>query len=243
MQNYYQEFDDLMNYFQEARQYALDNAEHFASIKSDHVVYSTPSDFFFGIHTPSLALNIAYSKSFVKGRKLKTPGDRQEYMSYEYDNDDRLIKVSYHGMESNSFTCIFYLNGYEWAVPIYKYNGRYCETYKAEIRKYDDCGRILIYAMISTAQIWLEKYIYPENDPLTAICEQWNYIPKLSHSSKDKSISETGSPAQLWIYKLDITNPKKVTGKMIEAFERDGSACRQKPSCLPPPQVHIVNSD
>lgn len=235
--NHYEEFDELMAYFQEARKYALDHAEFYANLKSDHTVYSTPSSFYYGIHTPSLALSIAYSKSFVKGRKLKAPGNRKEYNSYEYDDNGNLIKISYHGEESNSFCCIFQLNGYEWAVPVYEYNGRYCECYKAEIRKYDDRGRILAFAMLDTAQIWMEKYSYPENDPLTAICEHWNYIPKLSHSAKDKAVSETGSPAQLWIYKLNLQDPAKVVGELIEYYKRDTSAYRQKPPCLPPPQI------
>ncbi len=237
MINHYQEFDDFMNYFEEARKYALDNAEYFSNIKSDNVVYSTPSDFLFGIHMPSLVLELAYSKSFRKGKIFKNLGDRKEYMSYEYDDRNQLIKISSYDEDSFSFCCIFRLNGFQWAVPVYKYKDHYCELYKAEMLKYDEHGRISVYALFDTAQIWMEKYTYSQNEPLTAVCEHWNYIPKLSHSSKDKLVSETGSPAELWVYKLDTSDSNKITGELVESYTRDVSAYRQNPPCLPPPQI------
>ena len=237
MINHYNDFDDLMIYFNDARKYALENAERFENIESNRVDYSTPSDFYYGIHTPSLILKIAYSKSYTKGRKLKNIGNREEYMSYEYDASDRLIKISEHGEQSTTFSCIFQLNDFEWIIPVYKYKGHYSERYKGEMRKYDDRGRISIYARFDTAQVWIEKYFYSQNNPQSAICEFWNYIPNLSHSSKNKSVSETGSPAQLWIFELDLSNTKKVNGELIESYTRDSSAYRQKPPCLPPPQI------
>ena len=237
MVNHYQEFDDLIICFNDARKYALDNAEHFENMKSSRIEYSSPSDFYYGIHTPSLILKMAYSKQYTKGKKLKNIGNREEYMSYEYDDSDRLIKISEHSEKSLTFCCIFQLNDLEWIIPVYKYNNRYCEWYKAEMRKYDAFGRISLYARFDTAQIWLEKYTYSENDSENAICEFWNYIPNLSHSSKDKSVSETGSPAQLWIYELDLSDPQKVSGELIGSYERDASAYRQKPPCLPPSQI------
>ena len=237
MINHYNDFDDLMIYFNDARKYALENAERFENIESNRVDYSTPSDFYYGIHTPSLILKIAYSKSYTKGRKLKNIGNREEYMSYEYDDSDRLIKISEHGEKSTTFCCIFQLNDFEWIIPVYKYNDHYCEWYKAEMRKYDEHGRILIYARFDTAQVWLERYTYSTDNSQNAVCEFWNYIPNLSHSSKNKSVSETGSPAQLWIFELDLSNPKKVNGELIESYTRDSSAYRQKPPCLPPPQI------
>ena len=237
MINHYNEFDNLMSCFNDARKYALENAQRFENIESNRVDYSTPSDFYYGIHTPSLILKIAYSKSYTKGRKLKNIGNREEYMSYEYDDSDRLIKISEHGEKSTTFCCIFQLNDFEWIIPVYKYNDHYCERYKAEMRKYDEHGRILIYARFDTAQVWLERYTYSTENPQNAVCEFWNYIPNLSHSSKNKSVSETGSPAQLWIYKLDLSDLKKVNGELIESYTRDSSAYRQKPPCLPPPQI------
>ena len=237
MMNHYNEFDDFMSYFNDARKYALENAERFENIKSNRVEYSTPSDFYYGIHTPSLILKIAYSKSYTKGRKLKNIDNREEYMSYEYDDSGRLIKISEHGENSTTFCCIFQMNDFEWIIPVYKYKGHYSEWYRAEMRKYDEYGRILIYARFNTAQVWLEKYTYSQDNPQSAVCEFWNYIPTLSHSSKDKSVSETGSPAQLWIYKLDLSDSKKVNGELIESYTRDSSAYRQKPPCLPPPQI------
>ena len=237
MANHYQEFDDLISCFNDARKYALDNAEYFENIKSSRVEYSTPSDFYYGIQTPSLILKFAYSKQYTKGRKLKNIGKRKEYTSYEFDDADRLIKISDHGENSTTFGCVFQLNGFEWVVPVYQYKDRYCEWYKAEMRKYDSFGRISLYARFDTSQIWLEKYTYPENDSPNAICEFWNYIPRLSHSSKDKTVSETGTPAQLWIYALDFSDPEKINGELIESYQRDTSAYRQKPPCLPPPQI------
>ena len=237
MENHYQEFDDLIICFNDARKYALDNAEYFENIKSSCVEYSTLSDFYYGIHTPSLILKIAYSKQYTKGRKLKNIVRREEYMSYEYDDSGRLIKISNHGENSTTFGCVFQLNGFEWVVPVYQYKNRYCEWYKAEMRKYDECGRISIYARFDTAQIWLERYTYPQSNPQSAICEFWNYVPNLSHSNKNKSVLETGSPAQLWIFELDLSDPEKITGELVESYERDTSAYRQKPPCLPPPQV------
>ncbi len=239
MGNRYEELDELMEWFEKARKYALENAEYFANLKPERVVYSTPSDFILGITCPSLILDIAYSKSFIRGRKLKHCGDRTEYMSYEYDSQGKLIRIYNADGVFTRFSCIFELGGYSWAVPVYKYKGSYKEYPKAEMTKHDDSGRILVYATFDTAQIWLEKYIYPENDPFTASCQHWNYIPKLAYSDKEKAVFETGSPAQLWIYKLDLRDPKKATGKLTECYKRDVSAYRQKPQVLPPPQLHI----
>lgn len=239
MINHYNEFDNLMSCFNNARKYALENAELFENIKSNRVEYSTLSDFYYGIHTPSLILKIAYSKQHTKGRKLKNIGNREEYMSYEYDDSNRLIKISEHSEQSTTFSCIFQLNDFEWIIPVYKYKGHYSEWYKGEMRKYDEQGRISIYARFDTCQIWLERYNYPQNNPQRATCEFWNYVPELSHSSKDKLVSETGSPAQLWVFELDLGDMKKINGKLIEAYKRDFSAYRQKPPILPPPQIHI----
>ena len=239
MINHYYEFDDLISCFNNARKYALENADRFENIKSNRVEYSTPSDFYYGIHTPSLILRLAYSKSHTKGRKLKNTGKREEYLSYEYDDSNRLIKISEHGEKSTTFYCIFQLNDFEWLIPVYKYNDHFSEWYKGEMRKYDEHGRISIYARFDTSQIWLERYIYPQNNPQIATCEFWNYIPNLSHSSKNKSVSETGSPAQLWIFELNLSDPKKVNGELIESYTRDFSVYRQKPPILPPPQIHI----
>ena len=107
------------------------------------------------------------------------------------------------------------------------------------MRKYYEQGRISIYSRFDTCQIWLERYNYPQNNPQRATCEFWNYVPELSHSSKDKLVSETGSPAQLWVFELDLGDMKKINGKLIEAYKRDFSAYRQKPPILPPPQIHI----
>ena len=95
----------------------------------------------------------------------------------------------------------------------------------------------------NNAELWIEEYTYPPELQSVAIWKKWYYVPNLSHTSKDKSIAETGSPAQLWIYKLDITNPKKITGKMIESYEYDVSAYRKNPPVLPAPQIHTKTAD
>ena len=241
MNNYYQEFDLLMDYYHKVRKIVLDNADHLAEKKAEKVIYSTPSALL-GLHTPTLLLNIGYSKSFKKGRKLNSPTDRSDYLSYEYDKDGKLLRITDHG--DIFFYCFWEEFGFEWAIPIYRYEDHYYGyPSKAKVSMWDEQGRISVFAQIDNAAMWIEKYSYPTDTPSSAICEQWYYIPDLLHSSKDKSISETGSPAQLWIYRLDITNPKKITGKMIESFERDKSVYRQDPQCRLAPQKHTKISD
>lgn len=243
MKNYYKNFDDLFLLYREAKKYALENAEHFDQLRSASITYST-SSLLLGLHTPSLLLGIGYSKSFKKGRRLASPGNRKDYFSYEYDENGKLFKITDHGDSSKFFYCIFEQNEFQWAVPVYKSDNHYCAyPYYAKMSKWDNEGRISIFAQIRDSVIWLEKYMYDVEAPSKVICEMWNYIPELSHSSKEKSVSETGSPAELWIYNLDITDPKKPTGKMIESYVHDISAYRQKPPCLPPPQIHIKISD
>ena len=82
MVNYYENFDELFLLYQEAKKYAFENAKQFDEQKAATITYSTPS-LLLGLHTPSLLLGIGYSKSFKKGRRLSSPGERQDYLSYE----------------------------------------------------------------------------------------------------------------------------------------------------------------
>ena len=237
MTNHYQELDELMDLYQEVKQYVLANAADFASRNADEIIYSTPS-LLLGLHTPSLLLGIGYSKAYKKGKKIKSPGDRTDYLSYEYDANGKLIRITDHGDSLKFFYCILERNGFQWAVPIYRYEDHYAAyPYYAKIAKWDDRGRVLNFAQINNAELWIEKYTYDLDDENTAVCEMWNYVPNLSHSSKDKLVSETGSPAQLWIYRLDLKDPKKLSGELIESYKRDVSAYRRTPPCLPPPQI------
>ena len=243
MEIHYQEFDNIMEHYQEAKKYTLDNADYFANKKAEKTTYSTPS-LLLGLHTPSLLLNIGYSGAYKKGRKLTSPGNRPDYFSYEYDIDGNLIRITDHGDSSKFFCCIFGQNGFEWAIPIYRYKDHYCAyPYYSHATKWDNTGRVSTFIRINNAEMWIEEYTYPLELQSVAICKKWYYVPNLSHTSKDKSITETGSPAQLWVYKLDITNPKKITGKMIESYEYDVSAYRQNPPVLPAPQIHTKISD
>ncbi len=238
MKNYYQDFDDIMTYYQEALKYALDNADYFANKKSTKITYSTPS-LLLGLHTPSLLLNIGYSRAYKKGKKLNNPRNRSDYLSYEYDEEGKLIRITDHGDSLKYFYCVFERNGFEWAIPIYRYEEHFCAyPYYAKATNWDDNGNVSTFIQINNAEMWIEKYTYPSDLQFIAICEQWHYVPNLSHSSKSKSIEESGSPAQLWIYELDITNHKKITGKMIESYVHDISAYRQDPPVLPVPQIH-----
>ena len=243
MENYYESLDKLFLLYQEAKQYALEKAKQFDEQKAATITYSTPS-LFLGLHTPSLLLGIGYSKSFKKGKRLSTPGERQDYLSYEYDENGKLFKITDHGDSLKFFYCVFEQNEFQWAIPLYKSDNRYYPySYYTKISKWNNDGKISIFAQITDYEILIEKYNYDENIPNKVICEKWNYVPNLSHSSKSKSICETGSPAELWIYSLDITDSKKIIGKMLEAYEHDISAYRKKPPCLPPPQIHIKSDD
>ena len=243
MVNYYENFDELFLLYQEAKKYAFENAKQFDEQKAATITYSTPS-LLLGLHTPSLLLGIGYSKSFKKGRRLSSPGERQDYLSYEYDENGKLFKIIDHGDSLKFFYCVFEQNGFQWAIPLYKSDNHYCPyPYYTKISKWNSDGKISIFAQITDAELWIEKYAYNIESPNKVICEKWNYVPNLSYSNKSKSIWETGSPAELWIYNLDITDHNKITGKMIEAYERDVSAYRQKPPCLPPPQIHIKSDD
>ena len=81
-------------------------AKQFDQQKAKTITYSTPS-LLLGLHTPSLLLGIGYSKSFKKGRRLSSPGDRQDYLSYEYDEEGKLIRITDHGDSLKYFYCIF----------------------------------------------------------------------------------------------------------------------------------------
>ena len=170
--------------------------------------------------------------------------DGRVTVSVEYDENGKLFKIIDHGDSLKFFYCVFEQNGFQWAIPLYKSDNHYCPyPYYTKISKWNSDGKISIFAQITDAELWIEKYAYNIESPNKVICEKWNYVPNLSHSNKSKSIWETGSPAELWIYNLDITEHNKITGKMIEAYERDVSAYRQKPPCLPPPQIHIKSDD
>ena len=43
MENHYQEFDNIMEYYQEAKKYILDNADYFANKKAEKITYRQSS--------------------------------------------------------------------------------------------------------------------------------------------------------------------------------------------------------
>ena len=236
MENYYAQFDELMALCQNVKQMVLAHAETLANEKAERVEYSTPS-LLLGLYTPTLLLGIGYSNAFKKGKKLKSPGDRTDYFSYEYNAEEKLLRITNHGDSLRFFYCIIEHAGYEWAVPIYLNNGNYYEyPYDVMVTKRDAQGRVLLFGRIRSSMLWLEKYRYSWDDSSTAVCEMWFYRPNLIWSSKAIPVHETGTPAQLWIYRLDLSDPKKTRGELIESYTYDPGYYNSKDD-MPPTQI------
>lgn len=236
--NHYAEFDALIALGRETVGFVLDHAPELTARPAASVGYSTPS-LMLGLHTPSLLLGIGYSSAFRKGRKLRSPGDRTDYISYEYDDAGRLLRIIHHDDSLHYRKCFLARGGWEWSVPIFHSGGAWHEYgYYCTCTRRDERGRVLEFGQLrGDYQLILERYRYAP-DGRSAVCEFWWYTPKLKGSDRSVPVTDTGSPADLHIFELDLTDPKKVRGREIESWTHDQAAFRQDLSLTIAPQVH-----
>ena len=133
--------------------------------------------------------------------------------------------------------CIVRRNGMQWAVPIYHSHtdGRWHSyPYDGILTQRDDQGRVKLFGLLRSSSMILEVYHYDPESGNTALCDMWHYIPGLVHSSNTIPVSQTGSPAKLFRYGLDLSTPKKITGSLLASYSRDETAYRTD---AVPPQI------
>ncbi|MBR2048011.1 MAG: hypothetical protein IJ960_05375 [Oscillospiraceae bacterium] len=228
MKNHYSAFDALMEEARQVQALVLQQADQLMAVPAHKTIYSTPS-LLLGLHTPTLLLGIHYSGAFKKGRKLRSPGDRTDYLSYDYDADGNLLRITHRG-ESPPYThCFFRKDRREWAVPVYqsKTSGQfYHYPYYTFLTEYDRNGRIRYFGMVRGTSLRLEVYRYDIGGPSEALCDYWHYIPELIGSTKAAPLSEAGSPAELWRFQLDLSDPRHIRGVLLESYTQDYSEPR-----------------
>ena len=119
MKHPYVLLDEMLHEAHQVQKLVQEQAEALAAVPAHRTVYSTPS-LLLGLHTPTLLLGIHYSGAFKKGRKLKSPGQRKDYPSYDSDAEGNLLRITHHN-GSLPYTHYFYRrSGREWAVPLFR---------------------------------------------------------------------------------------------------------------------------
>lgn len=222
--NCYSQLDALLQTHQNVQDYVLAHAAELADAPAHKTIYSTPF-LLLGLYTPTLLLGIHYSGAYKKGQKLKSSGNRTDYLSYDYDSDGNLLRIMDHGDGLKFFYCIIRHDGLEWAIPIFRNppDGRYCHyPHYSKFTEWDEQGRVVKFGQIRGNDFLLETYRYDVFEQ-GALCDFWHYIPTLAHSCKSTPLSQAGSPADLYRYRLDLTDPKHISGTLLESYTHDHS--------------------
>ena len=250
MKHPYVLLDEMLHEAHQVQKLVQEQAEALAAVPAHRTVYSTPS-LLLGLHTPTLLLGIHYSGAFKKGRKLKSPGQRKDYPSYDSDAEGNLLRITHHD-GSLPYTHYFYRrSGREWAVPLFRSetSDQYCfYPYYTFFTEYDPSGRIRYFGMVRGHELRVESYRYDLDSEQFALCDYWQYIPTRIGSVQTAALWETGSPAQLWRFVLDLSDPKHISGKKAASITRDDSArppvtpavfWTEEADALPQPDLYV----
>lgn len=205
--NLFVEFDNEIESINAAIKYAEEHFDELAARRENSVrtVYTTLG-YNLGIACPD-PINHRVIGGRKRGRIIKEKNETEGYCEIGYDENDKPVHFTYinsFGTESADF--FFEYNGYHWAAQLCtdkesKYYGK--NPYNEIIKYcYDEQGRILYYAEISTSSISANKYEYPENEAAPIICRSYYYVPNLSKSSKDIPAGYEHSPMFIDLYEI-----------------------------------------
>jgi hypothetical protein len=207
MNKLYNEFDGIFKKNTEMLEYAEKNIDSLQNnvIKNTSVKKYGLDSLYGGYFCPSLIMD-KITQGFRKGRLLNSiPRNKSDYSIYEIDKNNKLLRIQ----EINSFGTIFEkyivrLENIEYCIGIL--DKKQCPYIDNTRAVYSD-KRIKQFDIISTSNLWSEKYEY-KNDKIT--CKQYYYVPKLKGSDKSILIGEEGCPIKLYIINFKIDKNNKI---------------------------------
>ncbi len=212
MDNYYVEFDSLMEEGNEVLKYMMDHQKEIVSHADTakyHEVYTSLADDL-GILSPSLIAEIV-TGGYRKGRKLKQKPKGKGYCLYEFDSVNKPLRL-FRFTDEDHLDVIYYFIDYNntlFAVPCYvsDKDKNLLEIYPTYMYRmeYRD-GRIYRFSSIDSCSLWHEVYEYVSNDYVE--CKNHYYVPELHGSSKSVPPGWPGSPMQTWLAKMNMDGKK-----------------------------------
>lgn len=208
MGNYYIAFDTLIKERNDVLKYVVEHqteiANHIKTTKC-HELYSSSADDL-GILTPSL-IRDKITNGYHKGRKLKQKPLNKEYISYEFDNTMKPLRIRKYN-KGDRLDVAFYFVDYNdtlFAIPcggnkdIYIYpTGMHKIEYKE--------SKIWRYSTINSNSLWQEVYDFEKE--IYVECKNYYYVPNLIGSNKGIPLGQTGSPLQAWLAKIYMIENK-----------------------------------
>ena len=149
-----------------ARQYARDHYEELAAREATYTLYGP-----YAYHTGA-AVPWGYTPKRARNLTLKTR--RKEYISYELDNEYKLIRVRdvFNSVNDNTYHC-FELDGVQYACP-FLFNRKEKSLGEVVAVNYKD-GKPYSYAFLSENVLFVQfcEYVSPER----ALMTEYSYNP------------------------------------------------------------------
>ncbi|MBQ3162029.1 MAG: hypothetical protein IJC04_07880 [Oscillospiraceae bacterium] len=205
--NLFVEFDNEIKSREKAIKYAEEHAYELIAARENcgKVVYSTYG-YSLGVACPDL-INHRVIGGHKRGRVIKSIEGVDDYSIIGYDSKGKLVhytNVNSFGTEEAYF--VFELENYIWAVTLFTdkskdYFGKFAYLNVIKFR-FDERGRILLYASIGKGSLDMNRYEYPDNENEPIICRKYHYVPGLYQSSKDIPAGYEHSPMSIDLYEI-----------------------------------------
>lgn len=238
LNNKYTWLDGMLNEYARMKEKALQQGPLLLMASTSQVAYSTPS-MYLGLCSASLLTTDTEGFSVKRTRMLRAPGKRKNYIRYEYDNAHR-VNCLYHiqNEKMEYIDVILRDDTTEWVIPLTKSENGYCHYpyYGFMIERLPN-EQVKYFAYMDGLAIWCESYRYSTEYAQEIICEKWYYVPQRKGSHPVIPVQRTGSPADLWRYRLIKEGGKIVRCELIESYTHDNIAVHRMEVV---PQLHYV---
>ena len=209
------------------------------------VKYSTPADHI-GLLMPPLFYGQTVPRPYHKGRAIKAPGDRTDYMEYLYDASGAPYLIRSFRKGELDYAYVFTEeDGLTWAVPRMFDKGRPMSYESSRglrtfLYEYDPDGFLKRGGIIEGISLHLEeRRMEPDGH---GVCNFWCYVPRLYGSDKSIPVERTGSPAALWRFELTVSEGK-TEARYVEGWRHYNEAFRSMKGIRIAPQVHEIVLD
>lgn len=243
--NLYARFDALLEIDVRIWRWAAELYAEMSRRQPASVKYSTPADRI-GLLMPPFFYGQTVPRSYRKGRAIKAPRDRTDYMEYLYDASGAPYLVRSFRNGGLDYAYVFTEeDGLTWAVPLMFDKGRPM-SYEASrglgtiLYEYDPDGFLKRGGIIEGVSLHLEeRRMEPDG---RGTCDFWYYVSRLHGSDKSIPVERTGSPADLFRCELTVTDGV-LTARFVEGWRHYNEAFRSMKGLRIAPQVHEVVLD
>ena len=208
MKNYYIAFDSLIKERNDVLKHMVEHqteiVNHVKTAKCYELYSSSADDL--GILTPSL-IRDKITSGYHKGRRLKQKPLKKGYVSYEFDNTMRPLRIRKYNKEGHLDVTFYFIdyNDALFAIPCGGNNPLYIyptDLHKIEYRE----GQIWRYSTITSNSLWQELYDFAKNDYVE--CKNCYYVSNLVGSDKSVLEEQNSSPLQTWLAKIYMIENK-----------------------------------